>query len=86
LLRNWAGPIRISFEEGRVKWSVAQYGDLSSLTALESKLAQFPRGTQFRLSSWTFSSRTHRMQAFGQLKLFLDKRGMQIDAEPMLLR
>lgn len=82
-LRQWQGPIRISFEEERIKWSVAQYGDLPSLAVLESKLAQFPRGTRFRLSSWTFSSRTHQMQALGQLGLFLGKRGMQIDAEPM---
>ena len=85
LLPGWAGPTRISFEEGRDKWSVAQYGELSSLTALENKLAQFPRGTQFRLSSWTFSSRMQQMQAFRQLKPFLEKRGMQIDMEPVPL-
>jgi hypothetical protein len=64
-------------------WSVAQYGDLSSLAALENKLAQFPRGTRFRLSSWTFLSQREQAKAFGQLKPFLDERGMQIDAEPM---
>ena len=81
-LRQWAGPVRISFEETRGEWSVAQYGDLSSLTALESKLAQFPRGTQFRLSSWAFSNRAQQMKAFRQLKPFLEKRGKRLGEEP----
>ena len=83
-LPEWAGPVRISFEETRGEWSVAQYGDLSSRTALESKLAQFPRGTQFRLSSWAFSSRAQQMKAFRQLKPFLEKRGMRLEAEAVL--
>ncbi len=83
LLPGWAGPIRISFEEARGEWSVAQYGHFLSLFALESKLAQFPRGTRFRLSSWTFPSRREQAQAFGQLKPFLGKRGMQIQMEPL---
>lgn len=82
-LHGWTEPIRISFEEWRGMWSVAQYGDLPLLPVLENKLVQFPRGTKFRLSSWTFSSPAQQTQALGRLKPFLEKRGMQIDAEPL---
>ena len=78
-LQWWTEPIRISFEETRGEWSVAQYGDLSSLAVLESKLAQFPRGTRFRLSSWTFPNRAQQAQAFTRLKPFLITRGMHME-------
>jgi len=92
-LRGWIVPIRIYFEEDRGEWSVVQYEHLASLAALESKLAQFPRGTRFRLSAWTlpsrgqqrqaFKSRGQQRQAFRQLKSFLEKRRMQTDTEPL---
>lgn len=86
-------PIRIYSEEDRGEWSVVQYEHLASLAALESKLAQFPRGTRFRLSAWTlpsrgqqrqaFKSRGQQRQALRQLKSFLEKRRMQTDTEPL---
>ena len=76
-------PIRIYSEEDRGEWSVVQYEHLASLAALESKLAQFPRGTRFRLSAWTLPSWGQQRQALKQLKSFLEKRRMQTDTEPL---
>lgn len=83
-LREWATPVSVIFGGERDQWLVVQYRQLPSLAALESKLAQFPRGTRFRLSSVNFPDRAQQTQAFGQLKPFLEKRGMQIDMEPWL--
>lgn len=82
-LREWATPVSITYGGERDQWSVVQYGQLPSLAALENKLAQFPRGTRFRLSSSNLSDRIQRARAFGRLKPFLAKRGMQIDTEPL---
>jgi len=47
-LREWSGPLRIQLQEGQNR--VAQYGGLESIAALEAKLKQFPRGTNFVIS------------------------------------
>ena len=78
LLREWTSPIRINFEGVTGQWLVVQYRHLASLAALENKLAQFPRGTRFRLSPFNFPIPMQQAQAFRQLKPFLEKRGMQI--------
>jgi len=85
-VKEWAAPISISYMGERDDWSVVQYGQLSSLAALKSKLAQFPRGTRFRLSSANLSDRAQRARAFGRLKPFLEKRGMGLEEEPLPTR
>ena len=82
LFQQWQEPVTITFMRDQGQWSVVQYGQLPSLAALESKLAQFPRGTQFRLSHWGFSSPAAEAQAFGRLKPFLEARGMRLEEEP----
>lgn len=82
-VKEWAAPISITYMGERDDWSLVQYDQLPSLAALENKLSQFPRGTRFRLSSSNLSDRIQQMQAFKQLKPFLEKRGMQIDTEPL---
>lgn len=82
-VKEWAVPISIIYRGERDDWSVVQYGQISSLAALRSKLAQFPRGTRFRLSSANLSDKAQQAQAFGRLKSFLEKRGMRLEEEPL---
>jgi hypothetical protein len=51
-LRAWQGPLRIeaSAQPGGVRGRVAQYYGIESMEALEEKLGQFPKGTQFVLT------------------------------------
>jgi len=85
LVKEWAAPISITYMGERDDWSVVQYRQISSLAALESKLAQFPRGTRFRLAHWNFPSRAEQTRAFGRLKPFLAARGMRLEEEPLPL-
>jgi hypothetical protein len=50
-LRAWQRPLRIevSREPGGIRGQVAQYYAIKSMEALEEKLSQFPKGTQFVL-------------------------------------
>ena len=84
-VKEWAAPISIIYMGERDDWSVVQYGQLSSLAALENKL-EFPRGTRFRLSSVNLSDKAQRARAFGRLKPFLEKRGMRLEMEPLPAR
>jgi len=84
--RQWQTPIRITYGGERDSWIVAQYGQLASQAALQSKLAQFPRGTRFLLSSTNFRSQTNRAQILKQLQPFLTARGMKLDIEPPFKR
>ena len=86
LFQQWQEPVTITLLHEQGQWSVVQYGQLLSLAALESKLAQFPRGTQFRLAHWNFPSRAEQAQAFGRLKPFLEARGMRLEEEPFPAR
>ena len=51
-LAAWQGAPQIEiYEQARgIRASVAQYSDIETMEALEAKLAQFPRGTQFALT------------------------------------
>ncbi len=85
-LQAWtpsAGPISISFGGYADTWIVVQYNSLPSFTALEDKLAQFPRGTRFRLSLVNFLDAASQTQAFTRLRPFLKQRGMLLQIEPM---
>lgn len=81
-VKEWAAPISITYTGYRDDWAVVQYNQISSFAALESKLAQFPRGTRFRLSSANLSDATKRAWAFGRLRPFLTARGMRLEGEP----
>jgi hypothetical protein len=50
-LRAWQRPLRIevSNQPGGIRGQVAQYYGIESMPALEEKLGQFPKGTQFVL-------------------------------------
>lgn len=85
-LRQWQTPVRITYGGEHDEWSVVQYGQLSSRVALQSKLAQFPRGTRFLLSTTNFRSRTQQTQAFEQFQPFLTARGMHLNIEPPFKR
>jgi len=85
-LQDWAQPVPIIYTNEPDTWQVVQYHSLPSVTALENKLAQFPRGTRFQLSSSGFSDQVQQAQAFERLKPFLEKRGMRITEQPLLAR
>ncbi len=80
--QQWQEPVTVTFMRDQGQWSVVQYGQLPSLAALERKLAQFPRGSRFRLAHWNFPGRAEQAQAFGRLKPFLEARGMRLEEEP----
>ncbi|MGA2330043.1 MAG: hypothetical protein ABSH05_27700 [Bryobacteraceae bacterium] len=52
-LRAWQRPLRIevSSQAGGIRGQVAQYYGIESMQALEEKVAQFPKGTQFVLAA-----------------------------------
>ena len=52
-LRAWQRPLRIEVSNwpGGIRAQVAQYYGITSLEALEKKLEQFPKGTQFLLTA-----------------------------------
>ena len=52
-LRAWQKPLRIevSSEPGGIRGQVAQYYGIGSMEALEEKVGQFPKGTQFVLTA-----------------------------------
>jgi hypothetical protein len=52
-LRAWQKPLRIevSSQPGGIRGQVAQYYGIESMEALEEKLAEFPKGTQFLLAA-----------------------------------
>ena len=50
-LRNWQKPLRIEIMDQPNGSTVAQYNRLEGVEAIEAKLAQFPRGTQFILNA-----------------------------------
>ena len=51
-LRAWQRPLRIGIggQPGGIRGQVAQYYGIESMEALEEKLGQFPKGTQFVLT------------------------------------
>ncbi len=49
-LRAWQKPLTIEVSSGSRR--VAQYHSMESIDALEEKLGQFPRGTQFQLTAY----------------------------------
>jgi hypothetical protein len=53
-LRAWQKPLKIEIrgESGGIRATVAQYYGIESMEALEQKLAQFPKGTQFVLTAY----------------------------------
>ncbi|HWC97579.1 MAG TPA: hypothetical protein VG456_12530 [Candidatus Sulfopaludibacter sp.] len=69
-LRNLEQPLSVQVEGDRS--TVAQYYNITSLDALEKKLAQFPTGTTFRLRVWsaTRDQVVERLQRFGLRKGF----------------
>jgi HPt (histidine-containing phosphotransfer) domain-containing protein len=81
-LQDWAETVRISRTDGPDPWQVVQYHSIPTMTALETKLAQFPRGTRFQLSPFGFTGHAQQTQAFVRLRPFLEKRGMQLKEEP----
>ena len=82
LMQDWSTPVGIAYDEGNL-WRVAQYGQMVSLAALETKLAQFPAGTRFRLSSSTVPDGTSAAQVRKQLQTFLARHQMFLEAEPL---
>lgn len=82
LAKDWTIPIGIAYDDGNL-WRVAQYGQMPTLAVLETKLAQFPRGTRFQLSPFGFSGRAEQAQAFARLKPFLEKHKMSLIMEPV---
>jgi hypothetical protein len=52
-LRAWQRPLRIEVgsEPGGIRGQVAQYYGIGSMDALEEKVGQFPKGTQFVLTA-----------------------------------
>lgn len=81
-LQDWAETVRISCSEDAGPWQVVQYHSLPTLSALETKLAQFPRGTRFQLSPFGFSDQAAQAQAFARLGAFLKQQGMFLKMEP----
>jgi hypothetical protein len=53
-LRAWQEPLRIevSGQSDGLRAQVAQYFGIGSIEALEEKLSQFPKGTQFELTAY----------------------------------
>lgn len=53
-LRAWQRPLRIevSSQPGGIRGQVAQYYGIESMEALEEKLGEFPKGTQFLLAAY----------------------------------
>ena len=81
-VRNWTNPVVIFYGGERDQWVLVQYDSLSTLAALEAKLAQFPHGTRFRLSPVNFPDAASQAQAFARLKPFLENHGMFLALEP----
>ncbi len=75
-------PISIIYGGEADDWIVVQYKSLPSFAALEDKLAQFPRGTQLRLSRTNFPDAASQAQAFARLKPFLKSHGTLLTLEP----
>jgi hypothetical protein len=71
-LRGWQKPLRIELR-GQADATVAQYHQFESLEDIEEKLGQFPRGTQFELTSAGGAS-----EAAAEIRKFGAARGLGI--------
>ncbi|MGI4792208.1 MAG: hypothetical protein ACRYFS_25570 [Janthinobacterium lividum] len=80
LVQDWTVPVSIAYQEGD-GWRAAQYGPMSSVPALENKLAQFPSGTRFRIFYEGALADTQQAQAYHRLGTFLKKRGMRLEMQ-----
>jgi len=70
-LAAWQQPILIQFTGCPDGWrgGVAQYSGLATIGALEAKLAQFPRGTRFRVVAGQADPATvERLLRFGSAR------------------
>lgn len=70
-LRAWDQPLRIELREGQSR--VVQYFGLEDVAAVEAKLAQFPRGTQFVMSA--------QGKDADEVRRFAAARGMSVTVE-----
>jgi hypothetical protein len=75
-LRGWQRPLKIEVGDysSGLRCQVAQYYNIESLDALEEKLGQFPKGTQFVLTGYGDGKEA----AFRRLRDFGVKRGLLI--------
>jgi hypothetical protein len=74
-LRAWQQmPLRleVSSQGGDARATVAQYYGLESMEALEQKLAQFPRGTSFLVSTWGEDA----AQALAAIRQLAERQGL----------
>jgi hypothetical protein len=75
-----SGDIRVSFQPGHDGWGnsqVAHY-QCNSLSALKSKLSQFPKNTTFTWSSYG-QDQSAAEQVFSEVKAFLEGKGMKLE-------
>jgi hypothetical protein len=71
-LSAWQRPLRLELR-GPANATVAQYYEFESLTDIEEKLGQFPKGTQFMLTTATGAE-----EAAAEIRRFADAHGLTI--------
>ncbi|MEO8657432.1 MAG: hypothetical protein ABI693_03135 [Bryobacteraceae bacterium] len=71
-LRGWQSPLKIQIDSSPngFRCQVAQYSGIETLEALEGKLSQFPKGTEFRLAGYGAANDAvlQRLRDFGSKK------------------
>jgi len=75
-LQSWITPLRINYEGDGDTWSIVQYSRLTLFAALEAKLAQFPRGTRFLLSSVNFRDASQQEAIYRRLRPLLERHSL----------
>jgi hypothetical protein len=81
LIQEWGGEVQIRFAPAENEWGradVAQYG-LNSLSALKTKLEQFPKGTLFKWLPFNDGYQDEEKEKlFRELVAFLGERGLKV--------
>jgi len=78
VMREWNDKIRITYKPGVTEqWHVAQYQS-DSLAALQTKLAQFPKGTTFLWDDASGAPDARVEPVYTRVKALVEKQGMKI--------